>query len=312
MSGFRRFVLSLVVVLALTNSVNAQSYRLSGRVNNTSGEAIPNAKILIIKGSETGDTLKTSSDAGGNYSLIVGGDMVLNPVNNNQVLFNNYPNPFSGYTLIPYKIEIPGWVQVSIHDLGGRLIKDLVDMEQEAGEYSVSWDGTNMQGTKQAMGVYLVVLTTSGFPEAIHIFYDPEGIYANPQMSESAFKSLNNQDESLLIPKIIVSAQNYETKVISNFYLEEGDNTLNITLSQLANILFKVDDHFFYVLKNGAFEKITIYGINIGVGTPGKTPGQVNSISYEEYIEWFNLFLDVGFNTIRIYTLHGPQCYRAL
>jgi len=302
----------LLIAVMVFSQLSAQNYRLSGRIKNTIGEVIPFAQVKVIKGSSVGDTLKTVSDAAGQYSLIVSGSMIFNPAHNNQGLFRNYPNPFSDYTNIPYRIQVPGWVQISIHDFQGRLVKDLVDMEMEAGEYLANWDGTNIYGSKQPPGIYLVVLTTSGFPETIQIFHDRDGFYGEPMAQTAGQKSGDPEYEPLLVPKIIVTASNYDIKIIENYYLEEGDNTLDFVLTELSNILFKVDDQFFYVNSGGVYNKIIIHGINFGVGTPGKTPGQVNSVSYEEYIQWFTQFADVGFNNIRIYTLHGPQFYRAL
>jgi len=310
-------ILQCIVVATLsffmgTVSIQAQTFRLVGTVKNTIGEAVPFAQITVIKGSEIGDTLQASSDAGGQYAIQIGGSSSYNSPHGNELLFQNFPNPFSGYTTIPFRLLLKGWVQMSVHDWQGRLVKDLIDQEMEAGEYTTSWDGTNFQGVRVPPGIYSVVLLTQGSPEAALVFYDRDGFYGEPLISQEPFKAQNAGSEQLILPKITVSADNYEPKVYENVTLIEGDNSLHVVLYELGNLLYKVDDNFFYVNKNGTFEKMIIHGINLGVGTPGKTPGMINYVTYDEYYAWFEQSIDIGFNVIRVYTLHGPQFYEAL
>jgi hypothetical protein len=76
-------------------------------------------------------------------------------------LFQNYPNPFNSITEIRYVLPIGKasyQVQLKIYDLLGRLVKVLVDQEQSVGNYSISWDGTDLGGNRVASGVYFYSL----------------------------------------------------------------------------------------------------------------------------------------------------------
>ena len=77
-------------------------------------------------------------------------------------LDNNYPNPFNGATRINYEISNPGMVNLSIYDLTGKLIKSLVNSEQNTGRYEVYWEGRNYNNQQIASGIYLYQLKLGG------------------------------------------------------------------------------------------------------------------------------------------------------
>ena len=70
-------------------------------------------------------------------------------------LLQNYPNPFNPSTTIEYEIPKSGKVEVSIYDLNGRLIKILVNANQNQGNHKVNWDGVNQSGKKVSSGFYV-------------------------------------------------------------------------------------------------------------------------------------------------------------
>ncbi len=69
-------------------------------------------------------------------------------------LGQNYPNPFNMSTRIEYSLPSRADVTISIFNLLGRKVKTIVDKNQAAGNYSITWDGTNMEGETVASGVY--------------------------------------------------------------------------------------------------------------------------------------------------------------
>ena len=70
-------------------------------------------------------------------------------------LYQNYPNPFNPKTNIQYLLSSNQNVVLSVYDLNGREIKNLVNESQPAGTYTVQWDGTNHSGQQVSSGVYL-------------------------------------------------------------------------------------------------------------------------------------------------------------
>lgn len=73
-------------------------------------------------------------------------------------LYDNYPNPFNGTTIIWYKIDKTTHVTLSIYDVTGHLVKILHDEQQNAGQYKLSWDGYNESGLQVSSGVYFFSL----------------------------------------------------------------------------------------------------------------------------------------------------------
>ena len=78
-------------------------------------------------------------------------------------LFPAYPNPFNPITSLRY--DLPGQAQVTltIYDLIGREVTQLVNTTQDAGYRSVQWDATNMNGKPVSAGVYLYQIRAGEF-----------------------------------------------------------------------------------------------------------------------------------------------------
>ena len=82
------------------------------------------------------------------------------------VLGHNYPNPFNPSTTISYQLAQEEEVVLSIWNLAGQLIRDLVHAPQPAGHHSVTWDGTDGSGRLVANGVYVYRIRAGAFQSA--------------------------------------------------------------------------------------------------------------------------------------------------
>lgn len=71
-------------------------------------------------------------------------------------LGRNFPNPFNPETTIPYQIPEKSRVRLTIYNAVGQSIRNLVDLEREAGHYTVKWDGRDSSGTRVSSGIYFV------------------------------------------------------------------------------------------------------------------------------------------------------------
>ncbi len=74
------------------------------------------------------------------------------------VLNQNYPNPFNPSTQISYKLTEASQVSITVHDLLGREIRNLVSNFQSAGNHSVEWNGKDNTGKIVPSGMYLYTL----------------------------------------------------------------------------------------------------------------------------------------------------------
>ncbi len=78
----------------------------------------------------------------------------------NFLLEQNYPNPFNPVTSIRYSIPAREFVTLKLYDVLSTEIKTLVSEEQDAGRYSINFDGS-----KLASGIYYYQLKAGNFTD---------------------------------------------------------------------------------------------------------------------------------------------------
>ncbi|MFH1667622.1 MAG: T9SS type A sorting domain-containing protein [Candidatus Komeilibacteria bacterium] len=69
-----------------------------------------------------------------------------------------YPNPFNPVTTLSYSLSEDEHLQITVYDMLGREVAELVSGFQTAGNYQVSWNAEH-----EASGIYLVKMTTNTF-----------------------------------------------------------------------------------------------------------------------------------------------------
>lgn len=75
-------------------------------------------------------------------------------------LSQNYPNPFNPTTVINYQLPVSGKVTLKVYDLLGRELATLVNDRENAGSYSVKFDGSRL-----ASGIYFYRLQAGSFSQ---------------------------------------------------------------------------------------------------------------------------------------------------
>ena len=73
-------------------------------------------------------------------------------------LDQNYPNPFNPSTMITYDVPKTAVIHVTVYDLLGRSVAELVNGEKTPGQYQVEWNADRMSS-----GIYYVRMQTQGF-----------------------------------------------------------------------------------------------------------------------------------------------------
>jgi len=84
------------------------------------------------------------------------------------VLAQNFPNPFNPHTWIPYKLKQPANVDIRIYDFKGGLVRTLNIGRKQPGVYvnksrAAHWDGRNDSGEQIANGVYFYQIQAGAF-----------------------------------------------------------------------------------------------------------------------------------------------------
>jgi hypothetical protein len=73
-------------------------------------------------------------------------------------LLQNYPNPFNPVTNIRFDVPRSSFVRISVYDVMGREVENLVNEQLMAGEYMVKWDAV-----KYSSGIYFYSIATDGY-----------------------------------------------------------------------------------------------------------------------------------------------------
>jgi hypothetical protein len=73
-------------------------------------------------------------------------------------LMQNYPNPFNPSTKIGFSVAVESNVKITVYDIKGNLVEQLVNQNMKPGVYNVDWDAS-----KYSSGVYLYKLETGKF-----------------------------------------------------------------------------------------------------------------------------------------------------
>ena len=78
-------------------------------------------------------------------------------------LYSNYPNPFNPVTTLGYELPENGLVNITIYDMLGNVINNLVNANQSSGYKSIQWNATNNEGEPVSSGVYLYKIQAGEF-----------------------------------------------------------------------------------------------------------------------------------------------------
>lgn len=175
MKKYLIFLVTLFFVFMFLKNACAQ-YNLDRGVVNNGGEIVLNSLFRLngaiaqpIIGTETNSLFKNNLGFWYQTDVLV---TSINDIQNNyreELMLQNYPNPFSAITTISYFIRTPflqgtegknlqNKVVLSVYDILGKEIKILVNEIQPAGKYHVEWNASEFP-----RGVYFYKLTTSDY-----------------------------------------------------------------------------------------------------------------------------------------------------
>ena len=78
-------------------------------------------------------------------------------------LKQNYPNPFNPITTLRYELPERAFVDITVYDMLGNVVSNLVNANQSPGYKSIQWNATNNQGEPVSAGVYLYKVQAGDF-----------------------------------------------------------------------------------------------------------------------------------------------------
>ena len=75
----------------------------------------------------------------------------------------NYPNPFNPITTLKYELPENCLVNITVYDLLGNVVYNLINTNQSSGYKSIKWNATNNQGEPVSAGVYIYSIEAGEF-----------------------------------------------------------------------------------------------------------------------------------------------------
>ncbi|MCF7885435.1 MAG: DUF3160 domain-containing protein [Candidatus Marinimicrobia bacterium] len=73
-------------------------------------------------------------------------------------LFQNYPNPFNPVTNIEFQLKKPGFVELKIYNIQGRLVKTLTAKQFTSGKHRIVWNASDLSS-----GIYFYKIQAKNF-----------------------------------------------------------------------------------------------------------------------------------------------------
>ena len=81
----------------------------------------------------------------------------------------NYPNPFNSETQIVYQLAEPADVKLEVFNTLGQRVASLVHASQDAGKYTVVWNGQSDAGSSVSSGLYICRIQAGSYVETIRM-----------------------------------------------------------------------------------------------------------------------------------------------
>jgi hypothetical protein len=164
----------LVGAVALSGGAQAKNifWQVAGQVTLESGAAMQGiilckTQIVMITGASLNPGIALAQTQVTLQANAIASPGNLTAVNDNSTiphtfaLEQNYPNPFNPSTVINFSLAKSGKVTLSLYDLLGRQVSELVNDTREAGIYEVKFDGSNL-----VSGVYFYRLQAGDFVQS--------------------------------------------------------------------------------------------------------------------------------------------------
>lgn len=77
-------------------------------------------------------------------------------------LQQNYPNPFNPSTQIKFSLPISSNVRITIYNLLGEVVRELINTDMNSGIHTVQWNSEDVSGKKVSSGIYFYELKANG------------------------------------------------------------------------------------------------------------------------------------------------------
>ena len=86
-------------------------------------------------------------------------------ISNRFYIYSNYPNPFNPSTTLRYYLFKDQFINVTIYDISGKVVRNLINKNQKTGYNFIKWDSKNNEGKLVSGGIYMYNIQSEYFRE---------------------------------------------------------------------------------------------------------------------------------------------------
>ena len=244
--------------------VYAQTITIKGSVV-AARYPVQNASVAFVDNADTTIKYSAVTDAGGKYEI----NLNITSVNTGSVLPSkfeleqNYPNPFSTSTSIPYDLNKGSDIKVTIYDILGRVVRKFEIGQQSNGTHNITWNGNNDLGQKVASGIYFYRLDADGESQVKKMVFNQNGsnlfVFPHSYFSKgNTFSSKINKTEGVNGNTFTIQVENTNTTLpaivpdkLENVVIN-NDSTINFSLNYLPTAIVDVDSLHQFIRGFGA------------------------------------------------------------
>lgn len=204
-------------------------------------------KVTFTDRADTSRHFESVTDANGHFQLdLVTGVVTDKPVPRSFKLGQNYPNPFSNATSIPYSLNQQSDASLTVYDVLGRRIAVLSAGLQLNGYHETRWDGKDMRGMNVPSGTYFYRLKVKGqsltgkmilVRGAIRLPISP-AVKTGRIMENQIAPKISRSATTTLYTVAIRNTDSTATKISPREFYNvpiEGDTTLNFAVTGITH-----------------------------------------------------------------------------
>ncbi len=240
--------------LVFFSQSDAQTLSVQGKVT-ASRYPVKYASVTFIDNADTTRKISALTDTSGKYQIDVTTSVEFNTndLPDKFELAQNYPNPFSSLTAIPYNLNKRSDVQITIYDILGREVRKFVVGMQTAGSHNILWDGRNSFGKRVANGIYFCQLQTEDESQVGKMILNSGGTGSvslsrtfPSQVSKVIGQSIKGGNYKVRIENTDNTFPLIIPKQIDNVSVQ-NDTTINFDVTYIASIIVNLDSVHQYI-----------------------------------------------------------------
>lgn len=244
----------LLFSLSFQGVLTGQTFHVQGNVS-TDSTAVKYASVNFVDQNGWTKRYTAITDSLGNYQL----NVVTNVDDDKPLLLQsfelgqNYPNPFSSATEIPYKMEKQAEVIIKIYNVLGQEVRTFNLVSQNIGVHSIRWDGKNNFGDRVTPGIYFYQLQVGNETLVKKMIYTggsisseiqkPRVFFYNGETVTKPVKKFNLGTKLFTVE--IINADNTKPWIVrkeTNDIIIQSDTTLNFSVQEEI-----VERYFLYI-----------------------------------------------------------------